>query len=240
MIHIYNCADCHHPQYQHKDGAGMCTCSDTVTKVTVDGGETMGIKSKGVPCHCNLFRMTPTLAAQTESHCGACKHRESPEECSSVACPQKPSIALTCGDCPIGGRTGDGPVCPNVDRCDREAEEFTAAMDAERSLLASERPPVEKYELGEVDPMDLVPREFIMAMGMRLRDGIKDGREAGDWKDLKHGPAWQKRMNLEVHVEAGEYDSAACNALILWWHFQRAQDADTLTHSNGVAKAPTT
>jgi len=43
-----------------------------------------------------------------------------------------------CLDCPIGGREGNGPICPNVDACDRECRESVEAMHAERQAFAEE------------------------------------------------------------------------------------------------------
>ena len=70
-------------------------------------------------------------------------------------------------------------------------------------------------------PTQHVPQEFIDAMNKVMEAGVKDGRKAGDWQVLSRVAALRKVKNLVVHLAHREFDSVACNALILWWHFQR-------------------
>lgn len=77
-----------------------------------------------------------------------------------------------------------------------------------------------------------VPPEFIMAMDVVFEAGLKGDRVAMDWKDLPRLVAANKTANLYIHMDAKEYAEVACNALILWWHFQRTQTAVTITPGN--------
>ena len=92
----------------------------------------------------------------------------------------------------------------------------------------------EGIAIGEshICPLDLIPKEFIMAMGRAMRAGLKDDRQAGDWKDLPRLTAANKTANLYIHMDAKEYAEVACNALILWWHFQRTKTAVTIVPGN--------
>lgn len=70
--------------------------------------------------------------------------------------------------------------------------------------------------------VELVPLEFVLAMEAVMREGLdRPGRYVGSWKDLTKDEAKAKLHNMYVHAGDQEFDSVACNALILWWHFQR-------------------
>lgn len=67
-----------------------------------------------------------------------------------------------------------------------------------------------------------IPIEFALAVGKVMQDGLKEGRQPGDWKDLGPGPAAEKLASALRHLANAEYAAAAANCLILWWHFDRA------------------
>lgn len=58
-------------------------------------------------------------------------------------------------------------------------------------------------------------------MNTVLEAGVKDGRVAMDWQELRFQDALNKEGNLQDHMNAYEYGAVACNAMILWWHFNR-------------------
>lgn len=77
-----------------------------------------------------------------------------------------------------------------------------------------------------------------MAMGRVMRSGLKDGRQMGDWQGLPRLVAANKTANLFIHMDAKEYDAVACNALILWWHFQRTKTAVTIVPGTDKGERP--
>ena len=180
--------NCGHGDDHHKSGVGMCTTQD---------------------CHCNKFQelvvIRPTMSVvDMEGVVG-------PAGATVVLEVQPADVAATsgvCRDCPIGGRDGSGPVCTNVEKCDRECAE-SIEVDAE-----------DASDVGEV------PADFIRAINAIFEAGLAEPykgppRYAGSWKELTEAEASQKLLSALRHLANGEYDSAAGNALILWWHFQR-------------------
>ena len=104
-------------------------------------------------------------------------------------------------------------------------------------------------ERGAIVEMDLqaakvivpqhVPVEFIQVMEAIFEEGAaRPGRAAGAWKDLSRQQAADKSGNLYVHMCANEYAEVACNALILWWHFQRQDPTATLAQGNDDKERP--
>lgn len=79
---------------------------------------------------------------------------------------------------------------------------------------------------------DYVPTEFVEAMGQVLKDGLKNGRKPDDWQDFTALAATRKLKNLAVHLAKGEFDSAACNVMFLWWTFQRRRRPGTVPPGN--------
>lgn len=71
------------------------------------------------------------------------------------------------------------------------------------------------------EPATHVPAEFMAAMEAVFEAGVKGGRVPGDWKDLPSGALYGKLKSLLGHAAQGEFVSAACNAVILWWHQER-------------------
>ncbi len=74
-----------------------------------------------------------------------------------------------------------------------------------------------------------VPPEFIRALDDVLAKGVKHGRESLDWQCLTEDQVKEKLRSLMRHTANGEYDAAACNCLILWWHLQRKESNDQRT-----------
>lgn len=100
-----------------------------------------------------------------------------------------------CAVCPIG------TDCERAEECEREAAESVDAM--------------------ERDVADHVPSAFVMAMEAVFEAGVKGDRKPGDWMRITPAEAEAKMRSALRHLANGEYDAAACNCLILWWHFQR-------------------
>lgn len=69
-----------------------------------------------------------------------------------------------------------------------------------------------------------VPPMFVEVMDEVMEEGVKNGRKAGDWKDLPPEMLEKKLRSAIGHMARGEYVAAACNCLILWWHLQREGD----------------
>lgn len=67
----------------------------------------------------------------------------------------------------------------------------------------------------------LIPEDFILAMGNVMEAGVKGDRTAHDWMELAPQEVEKKLRSAMRHLANGEYDAAACNCLILWWHLQR-------------------
>ncbi len=82
--------------------------------------------------------------------------------------------------------------------------------------------------LGAMPRWPHIPLEFLDAMNAIFEEGVKGDRVAMDWKDLPRLTAANKTANLYIHMDAKEYAEVACNALILWWHFQRTKTAVTI------------
>lgn len=184
-------------------------------------------------CRCNLFRASPPIELLSEiiGYANLVKEaihldREASNAVLEEAAASSP-LGQVCSDCPIGGRDGNGPICPNVDKCDRECMEQVEAHVAE--IKALERIQAERDERMPFVTISEshIPGEFIRALNRVFEDGVRGDRVAGGWRDISADDARSKLNNLRVHLAAGEYDSVASNALILWWHFQDSREETT-------------
>ncbi len=206
------CDKCEHPSPDHKGGDGICL-------------------SEG--CMCNLFLLTPEDRPVVEV-----EDDDTDGDTPDTKIPMRgdPSLA----DEPRDFRTSHqvGPTV-HIKANDVPDEKFVGSFipveksTANRTLCCGEDVSGLAPNELHVCPVDLVPKEFIIALGRVFRDGLKDGRKADDWKELSKDDALSKVHNMYVHTGAEEYDSAACNSLILWWHFQREDPADKLDPGNG-------
>ena len=82
-------------------------------------------------------------------------------------------------------------------------------------------------------PVDLVLKEFIIEMGKVMRDGVRGDRVANGWQDLSASEAKDKVWSILRHAGHAEFAALACNAMILWWHFQREAPTDTIAPGDG-------
>lgn len=135
---------------------------------------------------------------------------------------------------------GEPPKAPVCDDCPDWAADFAPAdfPRVEESIEAADSEPTRDGPFEYRAPHQSsefryyvekhcrhISPEFISAMDAIFEAGVKGDRVALDWQDLPPTEASKKLKNLLVHLAADEFDSAACNALILWWHFQRGRDA---------------
>lgn len=109
-------------------------------------------------------------------------------------------------------------------QANRRAEE--ASQGAPTSAEAPPEAPTPQAEpsgppAGPQEPAMHVPAEFVAAMEAVFEAGVKGGRVPGDWKDLPPEALYSKLKSLLGHAAQGEFVSAACNAVILWWHQER-------------------
>jgi len=149
-----------------------------------------------------------------------------------------------CEDCPIGGRDGDGPACPQASDCDRQCAEHAAAYAAERDpappdptpeevaqvLATMHRPgpgdlaPLDAEEASPEDPATLTTRlEALLASGVESLPPLSgDGPTysiAGCLFSLAvYGDDVLADLAARATVaERGRHEAALSEARPYWW-----------------------
>ena len=104
----------------------------------------------------------------------------------------------------------------------REVARLERMLGREPQIAVEPEPELEVAEpASDTVQIRHVPLEFIAAMEAAFEAGVKGSRVAGDWKLLSQAVMYEKLKSMLGHATKGEFVSAACNALILWWHSER-------------------